>query len=81
MNNNTPVAYLTGSARGIGRACAAFLKSRGYRAVIVDYERESLERTREEIDADLALLVDLREEAQVKESIRRTVGEFSRIER
>ncbi|MFW5695995.1 MAG: SDR family oxidoreductase [Alkalispirochaeta sp.] len=80
MKNNTAVAYLTGGARGIGRACAAFLKERGYRTVIVDFDEESLERTRAEIDVDLALFVDLRDETQIRESIRRTVDEFSRID-
>jgi NAD(P)-dependent dehydrogenase (short-subunit alcohol dehydrogenase family) len=48
--------------------------------VIVDFERESLERTRDEIRADLALLVDLRDEEQIQQSIRRVEHEFSRID-
>lgn len=77
---DVPVAYVTGGARGIGRACAVYLKQRGYRVAIVDIKKEALEKTRDEIGAELALLADLRDEAQVKESVRRTVDELSRID-
>lgn len=80
VSNDAPVAYITGGARGIGRACAQYLKLQGYRTAIVDIDRDSLEQTCEKTGADLALLVDLRDEAQVKASVRRTLDELSRID-
>lgn len=78
--SHPPVAYITGGAQGIGRACALHLKARGYRVAVADVDEAALERTQEEIAPDLALVADLRDEAQVRESIRRTVEELSRID-
>lgn len=44
------VAIVTGSARGIGRACAHALAERGYAIVLVDVLAAEMARTRSEIE-------------------------------
>ena len=44
------VAIVTGSARGIGRACALALAGRGYAIVLVDVLESEMARTRSEIE-------------------------------
>jgi 3-oxoacyl-[acyl-carrier protein] reductase len=48
--DNVRVAIVTGSARGIGRACAHALAERGYAIVLVDLLVAEMARTRAEIE-------------------------------
>ncbi|TVR66995.1 MAG: SDR family oxidoreductase [Spirochaetaceae bacterium] len=92
----SPVVYITGGARGIGRGCAAWLLNRGLRVAIVDSDAAALERTREELengrtalDQDpgpagtprvLAIAADIRDEPQVEATINRTLEHFGRLD-
>lgn len=44
------IAIVTGSARGIGRACAHALAERGYAIVLVNVLKAEMARTRSEIE-------------------------------
>ena len=46
------VAVVTGGASGVGRALAQRLAGVGARVVIADIDREAIERTRAELDAE-----------------------------
>ena len=61
-------AFLTGGARGIGRAIAAALVRSGVRTAIADIDVAAAKRTAEEIGATLAVEVDVRERASVEQA-------------
>jgi 3-oxoacyl-[acyl-carrier protein] reductase len=51
MPDDTKIAVVTGSARGIGRGCVHALAGRGLDIVIVDMLRPEMERTAAEVEA------------------------------
>ncbi|MEL0039089.1 MAG: SDR family NAD(P)-dependent oxidoreductase, partial [Halieaceae bacterium] len=77
------VALVTGAAGGIGRACALQLASEGAALCCVDYNAEALNDTMAALgDGDLkklALTCDVRDEAQVAETIKQCVDHFGRL--
>lgn len=78
------VAIVTGSARGIGKAIATKLAQKGYAVVIADVLTDLAEQTAEELrqrgTKALALSVDVREEGQVQEMVKRVVAELGGVD-
>ncbi|MDA0631746.1 MAG: SDR family NAD(P)-dependent oxidoreductase [Proteobacteria bacterium] len=78
------VALVTGAAGGIGRACAVQLASEGARLCCVDYDAGGLEETMALLDDKdgrmFALTCDVRDEAQVVETIKRCVDHFGGLD-
>lgn len=71
------VAVVTGAARGIGRATAEDLKSRGYAVVEIDREPVSVTG----VDADsMSLAVDVTDSASVEISFARIAERYGRID-
>lgn len=84
-------AFISGASRGIGKAIALKLASQGYQITVAAKTatpHPKLEGTiytaAEEIEAAggkaLPVIVDIREEEQVQEAIRKTVSEFGGID-
>ncbi len=84
MNSN-PVALVTGSRRGIGRAIALALARDGYDLVVNDYELDALA---DQTAADICALgrqvqlvqADLGNTASIKALVRQVVDHFGRID-
>jgi 3-oxoacyl-[acyl-carrier protein] reductase len=79
------IALVTGSARGIGRAIAETLASRGASVVIADVRAELAEATAKEIASSygqrtLAVAVDVVSGESVKAMVERVLAEFGRID-
>jgi NAD(P)-dependent dehydrogenase (short-subunit alcohol dehydrogenase family) len=86
--STTPVALVTGAARGIGLAIARWFLNRGHRVAIVDIDAETLTQTAADLkDAlgdqaarVLALHTDVSDPEQVSAAVRKTVAAFGRID-
>lgn len=73
------VAYVTGGAQGIGLGIVEGLLSRGYRVALTDLDAEAVDEAREWLGRPerlLAMVSDVRDEAQVADSLARTVAHF-----
>ncbi len=79
----SPVAFVTGAARGIGLAIAEWFLAHGYRVALVDIDRAELARTGKRL-ADpkrvLAVHCDVSKEKPVKAAVASTVKAFGRID-
>lgn len=77
---------ITGAAMGLGYAAAIELASRGANLALVDYNKESLEKTKEEIGKlfpsvqVIAIVADVSNEEEVKNYVSETVKVFGRID-
>lgn len=77
---------ITGAAMGLGYAAAIELASRGANLALVDYNKESLEKTKEEIGKlfpsvqVIAIVADVSNEEEVKNYVSETVKAFGRID-
>jgi len=90
MCNNTPlelegrVSLVTGASRGIGRAIALKLSSRGARVVINDVAKEAAERVVDEIKGQggdaFAIEADVTDSAAVKAMLDEVTGRWERID-
>jgi meso-butanediol dehydrogenase / (S,S)-butanediol dehydrogenase / diacetyl reductase len=88
MSAHSPVAIVTGAARGIGLSIARWFLSKGYRVALIDIDAETLTSTAaqlkevlgEEGGRLLALHTDVSSPEQVQEAVRRTVQAFGRID-
>jgi meso-butanediol dehydrogenase / (S,S)-butanediol dehydrogenase / diacetyl reductase len=88
MPANTPVAIVTGAARGIGLAIAHWFLNRGYRVALIDIDADTLtpaaaqlkEVLGEEGGRLLALHTDVSRPEQVQDAVQRTVQAFGRID-
>jgi glucose 1-dehydrogenase len=76
------VALLTGGASGIGRACALLFAREGARVAIADVQDQAAAALANEIGAGqgLALHVEVTDEAQVEEAVRKTSESFGRLD-
>ena len=86
--HTTPVAFVTGAARGIGLAITWWFLQRGYRVALIDNDVTTLSATeatlRVELDADadrvLALHCDVSSPEQVDGAVKKVVQTFGRID-
>jgi len=81
--SSAPVAVVTGAARGIGLAIARLFLERGHRVALLDIDRETLGRTATtfgQSDRVLALVCDVADPAQVRDSFARIDVAFGRID-
>jgi NAD(P)-dependent dehydrogenase (short-subunit alcohol dehydrogenase family) len=78
------VAIVTGSSRGIGRACAESLLGEGATVVVTGRDAARLEKTvadmRTEFSKVLGVQIDLGSDAQAKALVDRTMAEFGRVD-
>ena len=79
------VAIITGSSRGIGRAIAELLASRGADLVIADYQFELAKKTASEIAEQsgqkvIAVEVDVSNFEMAQEMAKKVVDEFSKVD-
>ena len=81
--SESPVAFVTGAARGIGLAIAEWFLAHGYRVALIDIDKPQLARTAKRL-ADtarvLAVPCDVSKAAQVKAAVAATVKAFGRID-
>ena len=90
MSNNAPlelegkVSLVTGASRGIGRAIALKLSSRGARVVINDIAKEAAERVVDEIKGQggdaFAVEADVKDSVAVKAMLDEVTGRWERID-
>lgn len=81
--SSTPVAVVTGGARGIGLACLRWFLAQGYRVASLDIDTETLMRSAAELgDRSRALPIscDVSKPDQVKSAIDQVVAAFGRID-
>lgn len=79
----SPVAVITGAARGIGLAIARQFLAAGYRVALLDIDAATLERTREALaqpDRVLALECDVANPGQVQSAFAAVSSRFGRID-
>jgi 3-oxoacyl-[acyl-carrier protein] reductase len=81
------VAFVTGASQGIGEACARVLAATGAKVVLASRNLERLEQLAKEIqdarsDAScaLALPLDVTNEDQIKETFKKALDHFGRID-
>lgn len=76
------VAFITGAARGIGKAMAACIVNEGGRVVIADIDHAAAEGTARELDADhtLALACDVSSVASVEAAVEAAVDAFGALD-
>ncbi|MGQ4877305.1 SDR family oxidoreductase [Billgrantia sp. LNSP4103-1] len=77
------VTYITGGAQGIGLGMADYFLARGYRVALTDIDAEAVDECRERLGQPerlLAMVSDASDEAQVAESLKRTVAHFGRLD-
>jgi len=79
------VSFVTGAARGIGRACAEALAKAGSAVAIVDLDAGTAARTAQEIAAEFgvdarAYDCDVRDAASIRETIDRAASELGALD-
>ncbi len=81
--SESPVAFVTGAARGIGLAIAEWFLAHGYRVALVDIDRSELARTAKRLDDPARVFAahcDVSKAGQVKSAVAGTVKAFGRID-
>jgi len=79
----TPVAVVTGGARGIGLACLRWFLAQGYRVASLDIDTETLMKSAAELGDRTTVLpvsCDVSKPDQVKSAIDQVVAAFGRID-
>jgi len=76
----TPVAIVTGSAKGIGLSIARDLTERGHQVVVSDLDAAGAEMAAKELDGSLGVPCDVRDEEQVKALVDITVEHYGRLD-
>ena len=83
MNFSGKTAFVTGAARGIGKAIALGFAKRGANVVITDILAEELSKTEKEIEETGArvksIVLDVTDEASVKNAVEESIREFGQI--
>jgi 3-oxoacyl-[acyl-carrier protein] reductase len=78
------VAWVTGSADGLGKATAMMIAQRGGNLLLCDVLGEKLERTRKEIEAlgrrCLAYKVDVTQRSQVEDMVADAISQLGKID-
>jgi meso-butanediol dehydrogenase / (S,S)-butanediol dehydrogenase / diacetyl reductase len=83
VSSNTPVAVVTGGARGIGLAIVQWFLAHHHRVVILDIDRVSLAQPGKSLpDASRTLVLecDVSQPDQVNAAVAKIVGQFGRID-
>ncbi len=83
MSTDSPVAWVTGAARGIGLAVARRFLAEGWRVALLDIDAATLARTAAALAGSgplLALHTDVSDPAQVAAALARTEAEWGRID-
>ncbi len=82
MPSETRTAFITGTARGIGRTVALTLAERGYRIAANDLHapEETLEDLRRAGAKSLSVPGDVSDEATVRGMVESVMGEFGRVD-
>ncbi len=73
------IAIITGGERGLGKALAVLLRSKGVEVVICGVEKEELEKTANELGVT-PFFADVSEEEEVKNAARETLARFGAID-
>jgi NAD(P)-dependent dehydrogenase (short-subunit alcohol dehydrogenase family) len=79
----TPVAVVTGGARGIGLAIAEWFLAHGHRVALLDIDRRQLARTARRLDDGLRVMAipcDISDAKQVRSAVARVARGFGRID-
>src|SRR5690606_13030096 len=82
-SDNTPVAFVTGAARGIGLAIAEWFLANGHRVALIDRDGPELERVATALRRTARALpvhCDVSVEAQVDRAVGKVVKAFGRID-
>jgi meso-butanediol dehydrogenase / (S,S)-butanediol dehydrogenase / diacetyl reductase len=82
-SSSTPVAVVTGGARGIGLAIGRWFLAQGHRVALVDIDRATLDTAVAEIDRPAELLAvhaDVSDPQAVRQGIDAVVARFGRID-
>jgi len=75
-----PVAFVTGGASGIGRACAEALSADGHHVVVADIDGPRADEVVAALPEATALAVDVRDEPAVRACVARVVADLGRID-
>ena len=84
LTASSPVALVTGGARGIGLAIGQWFLDRGHRVALLDIDNETLQRSVaafDRPDAVLAVHADVRNPEQVRAGVAQVVAKFGRIDK
>jgi len=77
------VVIITGSGQGIGKHAAKTFAEQMAKLVIVDFDRDKMQRTADEIGKLTEVLgvhADMRDEASVKQMVEQAIGRFGQID-
>jgi NAD(P)-dependent dehydrogenase (short-subunit alcohol dehydrogenase family) len=77
---DTPVAIVTGAGKGIGRACAELLGSRGYHVALLARTKQDLDEVSREIPQSLVLPTDVSKHEEVERAVTTTIERFGRVD-
>jgi NAD(P)-dependent dehydrogenase (short-subunit alcohol dehydrogenase family) len=80
VDDNTPVAIVTGAANGIGRAIADRLTADGFRVVIADIDGDAAEKAASELDGAVGVQQDVRDSAAARRVVELALQTFGRID-
>jgi len=84
INADSPVALVTGGARGIGLAIGRWFLARGHRIALLDIDGQTLQRSVaafDDPDAVLGVHADVRSPEQVAAGVAQVVAKFGRIDK
>lgn len=82
---NKATAVITGAANGIGKAAAVNFAKRGYDVALIDYDKDALKKTEDEIKATykvttLAFDLDVSYAAKIQECAQQILQKFKKVD-
>src|SRR5258706_4505705 len=80
MTMHNPVAIITGAGRGIGKAIAVELASRGYRLALAARTQSDLEAVAAEARTAIAIPTDITRWEEVGQLVDKTLASYGRID-